>query len=61
MELTEKRIPIRVTTYVPETDEIENERVIDHNNHSDRVWLGNHSFWAMRNGFGVDVEPLPDS
>lgn len=51
-------LPLKITTYRPGTDEIESERIIDHASHKDRVWLGKHCFWAVRNGLGVDTEPL---
>jgi hypothetical protein len=49
-------LPLRVLTRNMQTGEI-TERVIDHNNHHDRVWLGKHCFWAFRNGRGVQTEP----
>jgi len=51
-------LPLVVRTYLLGTDEIESERVIDHNQHHDRVWLGKHCFWAFRNGRGIETEPL---
>ena len=53
-----KPIPLKVITFKAGSDEIENERIIDHNNHSDRVWLGKHCYWAFRNGFGIETEPV---
>ena len=35
------------------------QKVIDHDEHDSRVWLGRHCFWAMRNGFAVHTRPLP--
>lgn len=32
-------------------------KIIDHNNHEDRVWLGRHAFWAMRNNHSVETRP----
>ena len=54
----DKPIPLKVITFKAGSDEIENERIIDHNNHSDRVWLGKHCYWAFRNGFGIETEPV---
>lgn len=51
-------IPLKVTTFKAGTDEILSERIIDHNVHNDRVWLGKHCFWAFRNGIGVETEPV---
>ena len=31
---------------------------IDHNDHDDRVWLGKHCFWAMRNNREVRTYPI---
>lgn len=47
-----QRVPIRVTTLVEDSPNIwieESTKVIDHNNSSDRKWLGNHCHWALRN------------
>ncbi len=32
-------------------------KVIDHDEHLSRVWLGKHCFWAMRNGRTVTTSP----
>ena len=32
-------------------------KVIDHDDHASRVWLGRHCFWAMRNGRTVLTGP----
>lgn len=37
---------------------LESEKVIDHDNSSDRKWLGGHCFWAMRNDRRVETTPL---
>lgn len=37
------------------------ERIIDHDVREDRVWLGKHCFWAMRNGYEVSTRPLPQT
>lgn len=31
---------------------------IDHGNDSDRIWLSNFLFWAMRNGVRVTLRPV---
>ena len=51
-------LPLRVRTFLINSEDIESERIIDHNQHQDRVWLGKHCFWAFRNGRGVETEPL---
>jgi hypothetical protein len=58
MHENSKPIPLKVITFKVGSVDIENERVIDHNSHSDRVWLGKHCYWAFRNGFGVETEPV---
>lgn len=35
----------------------ESKKLIDHNNSSDRKWLGSHCFWAMRNMRRVTTWP----
>lgn len=37
---------------------VESTKVIDHDNSSDRKWLGSHCFWAMRNNRMVTTFPL---
>lgn len=56
---------IRVETYVGRADRMdmayadpESLKDIDHNNSSDRKWLGTHCFWAMRNGRSVVTFPI---
>ena len=34
---------------------------IDHHNDSDRIWLNNFIFWAMRNGVRVTLRPIEES
>ncbi len=36
----------------------ESQKVIDHDNSSDRKWLATHCFWAMRNLRAVSVMPI---
>lgn len=35
----------------------EGEKIIDHDNSSDRKWLASHCFWALRNGRQVTTRP----
>lgn len=51
-------IYVEVVTRSVESGEITSTRTIDHNNHGDRVWLGKHSFWAMRNKHSVYTRPV---
>lgn len=53
-----QRYPLRITTRDVVSREVINVRVIDHNIHSDRVWLGKHCFWAARNGYEVTSTPM---
>lgn len=41
----------------PDGYTLESYKRIDHNNSSDRKWLGNHCFWAMRNGRKIVTYP----
>jgi hypothetical protein len=41
----------------PIAKSFESEKIIDHNNSSDRKWLSSHLFWAMRNGRRVIMTP----
>ena len=38
--------------------EPESEKIIDHDDRSDRIWLGKHCFWAFRNGRHVQTGPV---
>ena len=38
--------------------ETESSKIIDHDNASDRKWLGSHCFWAMRNERKVTTYPI---
>lgn len=51
------KVYVRVDTVNLETDE-KTTRFIDHNSREDRVWLGKHCFWAMRNNHRVTTEPV---
>lgn len=55
-------LPVLVLTYlITKTGErvtLESERRINHADHADRVWLGKHCFWAMRNGREVSTRPV---
>ena len=65
MQIT-RPIYLAVLTHDAETGEIEQKKIIDHQNHDARVWLGKHCFWAFRNEKAVttcvvkDPEQLPD-
>ena len=62
------KVLIEVETWKPslidkETDvvivwDLESTKRIDHDNSSDRKWLGSHCFWAMRNGRRVVTQPI---
>lgn len=45
---TNGNLNIRVETYLGEV--LESATDGDHNSHEFRVWLGKHSYWALRNG-----------
>jgi hypothetical protein len=47
-----------VTTTNAKTLEVDSVKEIDHGDKSDRIWLGRHCFWAIRNGLKVSTEPL---
>jgi hypothetical protein len=49
---------VAVLTHNSTDGEIEQQRIIDHNRHEDRVWLGKHSFWAMRNSKAITTVPV---
>jgi len=48
---------LRVISRNMETGETELDKIIDHDNRDDRVWLGKHCFWAFRNGRSITTEP----
>lgn len=44
------------------TDKVcESEKVINHNNKEDRVWLGKHCYWAFRNERMIITYPLEEN
>lgn len=51
---------VLVTTLLPGLI-VESRKYIDHANSSDRKWLGNHIFWAMRNNRSVRITPFSES
>ena len=51
--------PVNVVTVDLSVSKVTSVKIIDHDNSSDRLWLLNHTFWAMRNGHGVAVNPFP--
>ena len=59
-DYAEYELPLMVETWSVDTDETVSERIIDHSCHSHRSWLGNHCFWAFRNGYGIVMHPLPE-
>lgn len=59
--MTKQPLLLMVQTFTVESngEDCEKWRVIDHNNHDDRKWLGNHCFWAFNNGRGIAAKPCP--
>lgn len=55
---TEMTLKLRVVSKNMKSGEIEIDKVIDHDNRDDRVWLGKHCFWAFRSGRSITTEPL---
>lgn len=53
--------PTVVVTRNMITGQVTDERLIDHNFRSDRQWLGNHLYWALRNDHGVQCAPATES
>lgn len=53
-------IMLRVITTNMRTGETEMDRTIDHLEKPMRMWLGNHTFWAVRNERAVEVIPMLD-
>lgn len=53
----EVKNPIEVITMNMVDHTEYDRRTIDHDNDSDRRWLGNHTYWAVRNGHGVQIAP----
>lgn len=52
-------IPVEVVTRdLSDPDAPPRRNVVDHNVHSDRLWLGKHSYWAIRNGHSVTTAPI---
>ncbi len=53
------KAPINVTveTYLPNSEDPESERTINHADNLHRQWLEKHTFWAMRNGREVVIRP----
>lgn len=47
-----------ITRNLADLDAAPVRKVIDHDSHSDRVWLGKHSFWCMRNNHSVMTAPI---
>lgn len=51
-------LKLRVTSTDMATGLIEVDKVIDHDDRDDRVWLGKHCFWAFRHGRSITTEPV---
>ena len=51
------KLPIRIITREIETGEVESDKIVDHDNHADRVWLSKHCYWAFRNNRSVETIP----
>jgi hypothetical protein len=54
-----KNLPVQVDTFTM-NGHLESSKIIDHANSSDRKWLGNHSFWALRNSRIVETRPITE-
>lgn len=53
------KIPVEVITRdLSDLDAPAKRRIIDHDLHSDRVWLGKHAFWAVRNNHSIMTAPV---
>lgn len=52
-----KSHPIRVITWEGANAVSESRKQIDHADSSDRKWLANHIFWAMRNNRRIEITP----
>lgn len=50
-------LKLKVETRNLETQELESEKVIDHDVKEDRVWLGRHCYWAFRNNRSILTYP----
>lgn len=56
-------LKVRVETFrIPAGEDAKPEhcgsRVVDYNEHDNRVWVSKHLLWAMNNGCGVQIEPV---
>lgn len=66
--MTRAPVPVRVVTELIDDHDStriryveESTKLIDHNDSSDRKWLGSHCFWAMRNKRRVTTTPVSES
>lgn len=57
MSKAQKTMMVVVSTYRMSDMTLNDERVIDYNDHSKRQWLGKHCRWAFHNGYGVQTRP----
>ena len=51
---------LRVISTNMASGSVEVDRVIDHDNREDRIWLGRHCFWAFRNGRSITTQAVSD-
>lgn len=50
-------MPCNVSVTTTHPDGKRDIKVIDHDDHDHRVWLGKHAYWAMRSGREVTTAP----
>jgi len=57
--MSKPQIFIEVRTFSNATpDDIETIRIIDHSDAQQREWLAKHTFWALRNERGVELQTV---
>lgn len=55
--MSKPQVLVEVRTFLNATpDEIDTTRVIDHADPLHRAWLAKHSFWALRNDRGIELQ-----
>jgi hypothetical protein len=52
-----KKIPLKVETFDPKSDIIEQTHNIEYTAPHERVWLAKHQTWALNNGKGIVLTP----